>query len=111
MLIVFVSDYKSEEFRYRATLTTMTESAEIAGTKSLDNSVRIESGSAELTQVNFERTFKSIFESQSNVNINASKYDYKYLKSSDGKIKAIRIKITDNRNNAFKTTYIADVSN
>jgi hypothetical protein len=110
MLIVFVSDYKSEEFRYRATLTTMTESAEIAGTKSLDNSARIQSGSAVLTQVNFERTFKSIFESQSNVKINVSNYDYQYLKSSDGKIKAVRIQITDDRKNAFKTTYVADVS-
>lgn len=99
-MILLVSHYKTEEFRHRAT-TTMTETAEIAGVKSLDSGVRVESGCAELTEVNFETIFQNRFKDNSNVKINLSAYDYQYLKSSEGKIKAIRIKITDDRNNHF----------
>lgn len=109
MLIVLVSHYKTEEFRYRATLTTMTESAEIAGVKSLDNSARVESGRAELTESNFETTFQHLFKTNANAKINPKDFDYQYLKATDGRIKAVRIQITDDRDNAYKTTYVADV--
>lgn len=109
MIIILVSNHKSEEFRYRATLTTMTESAEIAGVKSLDNSARVESGRAELTESNFETTFQQLFKTNANAKINPKDFDYQYLKATDGRIKAVRIQITDDRDNAYKTTYVADV--
>ncbi|MBH0167145.1 hypothetical protein IHV12_19660 [Fictibacillus sp. 7GRE50] len=110
MMILLVAHYKTEEYRHRATLTTMTESAEIAGVKSLDNSARVEIGRAELTESKFEASFQDLFETNANAKINPKDFDFQYLKSEDGKIKAVRIKITDDRNNAFKTTYVADVN-
>ncbi|MFS0882747.1 hypothetical protein [Metabacillus niabensis] len=108
-LILFVSNYKTEEIRHNAILATMNESVRIASVNSLDNSLRVETGRVEVAEKQFENSFECFFEKNSNFKIENPKFSYSYLKSEDGEIKAVRVKVKDERNTNYQTTYIADV--
>ncbi|MCK1995461.1 hypothetical protein MPH61_23345 [Peribacillus muralis] len=110
-LILFTCHYKIEEFRYNSLILSITESAKIAGFQSLDNSVRAEAGTVEITSENFEMSFEKKFKNIVNVKLESPRYSYDYLRAADGTIMAIRVVVTDERDTHYQATYISDIGN
>ncbi|PTY92328.1 hypothetical protein [Heyndrickxia sporothermodurans] len=110
-LVLFTCHYKVEEFRYNSLILSITETAKIAGFQSLDNSVRAETGTVEITSENFEMSFEKKFRDTVNVKLENPRYSYDYLRADDGTIMAIRVVVTDERDNQYQATYISDIGN
>ncbi|WP_110925946.1 hypothetical protein [Bacillus massiliglaciei] len=109
--VLFTCHYKIEEFRYNSLILSITETAKIAGFQSLDNSVRAETGIVEITSENFEMSFERKFRETVNVKLENPRYSYDYLRDNDGTIMAIRVIVTDERDNKYQATYISDIGN
>ncbi|MCY9145425.1 hypothetical protein [Bacillus sp. T9C1] len=107
--IFYITVYGTEQFRHNAVISTMNESAKIAGIKSLDNSVRVKPGEARISESEFEKVFAQQFEQNSNVKVDHKGYQFKYLKSNDGAIKAIKIILTDERGTTYPVTYVSNI--
>lgn len=110
-LVLFTCQYKIEEFRYNSLILSITESAKVAGFQSLDNSVRAETGTAEVTSENFEISFEKKFQDTVNVKLENPSYSYDYLRADDGTIMAIRVAVTDETKTKYQATYISDIAN
>lgn len=83
----------------------------MAGFQSLDNSVRAETGTAEVTSENFEISFEKKFQDTVNVKLENPSYSYDYLRADDGTIMAIRVAVTDETKTKYQATYISDIAN
>lgn len=88
----------------------MTESAKSASINSFDKSVRVERGKAEITEKSFKEKFEELFKQNSNVKLKSTKYSYRFLKREDGGIKAVRVKITDERKQTYQVTLVSDIA-
>ncbi|MCY8151333.1 MULTISPECIES: hypothetical protein [Bacillus subtilis group] len=110
-LILVSTSYFTEAYRHNSIISTMTESGQIASINSIDKSSRIERGKAEITESSFKRKFKDLFEKNSNIKLSGTKYDFNFLKTSDGGIKAVRVKITDDRNTNYQVTFVSNIVN
>ncbi|MCM3113658.1 hypothetical protein [Lederbergia lenta] len=110
-LVLFTCHYKIEEFRHNSLILSITETAKIAGIQSLDNSIRSETGTVEVTSENFEMSFERKFRDNVNVKLESPDYSYDYLKADDGTILAIRVVVEDERNTQYQATYISDIGN
>ncbi|KYD11479.1 hypothetical protein B4102_2207 [Heyndrickxia sporothermodurans] len=110
-LILFTCHYKIEEFRYNSLILSITEAAKVAGFQSLDNSIRAETGTVEVTTENFEMSFEKKLNDTVNVKLKNPKYSYDYLRADDGTIMAIRVVVRDETNTQYQATYIADAVN
>lgn len=101
--------YGVEQFRHNDVISTMNESAKVAGIKSLDNSARVQPGEAKISEPMFEKVFSQQFEKNANVKVAHNGYHFKYLKSNDGAIKAIRVILTDDRGTDYPVTYVSNI--
>lgn len=110
-LILFICHYKIEEFRYNSVILSITETAKVAGFQSLDNSVRANAGTVEITSENFEMSFEKKFQDTVNVKLDIPRYSYDYLRAADGTIMAIRVVVTDKTDTKYQATYISDIGN
>ncbi|MCM3603130.1 hypothetical protein M3175_20535 [Robertmurraya korlensis] len=110
-LILFTCHYKIEEFRYNSLVLSITESAQVAAYQSLDNVVRGEIGTAEITSEKFQTNFEKKFKDTVNVKLENPRYSYDYLRANDGTIMAIRVAVTDETNTKYQATYITDIGN
>lgn len=108
-LVVSTCFYFTEEYRHKAVLLTMTDSAKIASINSVDKSVRVQEGRNEVTESKFKQKFQELFERNSNVNLKPTYY-YDFLKTADGAIKAVRVKIKDERNATYQVTFVSDIA-
>ena len=57
--------------------------------------------------MSFERKFRDTV----NVKLENPRYSYDYLRADDGTIMAIRVVVTDERDNQYQATYISDIGN
>ncbi|MGG0888909.1 hypothetical protein [Cytobacillus horneckiae] len=110
-LVLFTCNYKVEEFRHNSLILSITEAAKVAGFQSLDNSIRAEAGTVEVTSENFELSFEKKFNEIVNVNLDNPSYSYDYLRDENETILAIRVKVTDERKTEYQATYISDIAN
>ncbi|WP_185762763.1 hypothetical protein [Niallia circulans] len=108
--IVTVSIYSMQSYRYNDLTNVLNEAANIALTKSLDNSTRAIEDKAAIVEPVFEEKFKNQFE-KSNVKVNVKSYSFEYLKTSDGYLKAVKIKVTDDEDTVYQTTFVTDIVN
>ncbi|MGM0917885.1 MAG: hypothetical protein ACQEWC_09925 [Bacillota bacterium] len=100
--------YYVADYRQHSIIATMNESARIASLRNVDNSIRIEEGKVELSQRAFELNFESSFNEKNNVKLGKTSFKYKYLKGTDGKMKAVKIILTDQKNKEYRTTLVVD---
>ncbi|MEH7809882.1 MULTISPECIES: hypothetical protein [Bacillus] len=107
--IIFSTSYHTESYRHNSIIMTMTESGRIASVNSVDKSSRIQDGQVEITEASFKKKFKEKFEQNSNVKLQGIKYNFSFLKTSEGGIKAARVKITDDRNNVYPVTFVSNI--
>ncbi|AQS42462.1 hypothetical protein LSG23_20710 (plasmid) [Bacillus velezensis] len=110
-VIVSSCYYFTQEYRHKAIVLTMTESAKSASINSFDKSVRVERGKAEVTEKSFKQKFEELFKKNSNVKLKSPKYSYSFLKREDNGIKAVRVKITDERKQTYQVTLVSDIAN
>jgi hypothetical protein len=110
-LVLFICHYKVEEFRYNSIIQSITETTKIAAFQSLDNGVRGNDGTEEITSEKFEMNFEKKFLDNVNVKLNNPKYSYDYLRADDGTIMAIRVVMTDETNTKYQATFISDIGN
>ncbi|MCJ8223649.1 hypothetical protein [Bacillus paralicheniformis] len=103
--------YFTQEYRHKAVVQTMTESAKVASINSYDKSVRVERGKAEITEESFKQKFEELFKKNSNVKLKSSKFNYSFLKTEDGGIKAVRVKMTDERKQTYQVTLVSNIAN
>ncbi|WJE41174.1 hypothetical protein QRD86_00025 (plasmid) [Bacillus halotolerans] len=109
-VVVSTCYYFTQEYRHKAIVLTMTESAKSASINSYDKSVRVERGKAEITEKSFKEKFEELFKENSNVKLKSTKYSYSFLKREDGGIKAVRVKITDERKQTYQVTLVSDIA-
>ena len=110
-LILFTCHYKIEEFRYNSLILSITETAKIAGFQSLDNSIRAETGTVDITSEDFEMSFEKKFLDNVNVKLKNPSYSYDYLRAENGTIMAIRVVVKDETDTQYQATYISDIGN
>ncbi|PKR83056.1 hypothetical protein [Heyndrickxia camelliae] len=108
VMIATVSTQLFQSYRYNDITKTMNEATRIAITKSLNPSVRVMEGKVSITQSAFESNFKQQFQ-KTNIKLKVKSYKFAYLKTSDNYIKALKVKIIDDEDTAYQTTYIANV--
>ncbi|MED1423116.1 hypothetical protein [Bacillus altitudinis] len=100
--------YYTTDYKQHSIINTMNESARIASMRNVDNSIRTEEGKVELSERAFELNFESSLKEKSNVNLGKTTFNYKYLKDSDGKMKAVKIALTDEKKKTYRTTLVVD---
>ncbi|MFP3421534.1 hypothetical protein R0K30_17825 [Bacillus sp. SIMBA_154] len=100
--------YYTTDYRQHSIISSMNESASIASLKNVDQSIRTEEGRVELSERAFELNFESSLKEKSNVNLGKTTFDYKYLKDADGKMKAVKIALTDGKKKTYRTTLVVD---
>lgn len=100
--------YYTTDYKQHSIINTMNESARIASMRNVDNSIRTEEGKVELSERAFELNFESSLKEKSNVNLGKTTFDYKYLKDADGKMKAVKIALTDEKKKTYRTTLVVD---
>lgn len=106
--VVTVSIYSMQSYRYNDLTNVLNEAANIALTKSLDNSTRAIEDKAAIVEPVFEGKFKEQFE-KSNVKVDVQNYNFDYLKTSEGYLKAVKIKVTDEEDTVYQTTFVTDI--
>ncbi|MCP8032838.1 hypothetical protein JKS07_13890 [Listeria monocytogenes] len=97
-----------EKYRYNATVASMNEATQVAAFQSLDHSARVEPGEAEITETTFKKVFQSEFEKRRNARLSETSYSYDFLKTESGQFKAVNVKVKDEHQSTFQTTYTAD---
>ncbi|MEC0285513.1 hypothetical protein [Bacillus subtilis] len=108
-LMMVIISYHTEAYRHNSIISTMTESGQIASINSIDKSSRVEDGRVEITEESFKKKFKTLFEQNSNIKLSGTKYNFDFLKTADGGIKAVRVKITDDRNSKYQVTFVSNI--
>ncbi|PRS63326.1 hypothetical protein C6X98_14375 [Bacillus pumilus] len=100
--------YYTTDYRQHSIISSMNESASIASLKNVDQSIRTEEGKVELSERAFELNFENSLKEKSNVNLGKTTFEYKYLKDEDGKMKAVKIALTDGKKKTYRTTLVVD---
>lgn len=108
--VITITVFSVQSYRYNDLTDSLSESANIALTQSMDNSTRAIEGKTTIVESIFEEKFKEQF-SKSNVKVKVKKYSFDYLKDSEGYLKAIKIKVTDDEDTTYPITFIADIVN
>ncbi|WP_155762223.1 hypothetical protein [Bacillus safensis] len=88
----------------------MTESAKVSSVNSYDKSVRVSRGKAEITEKSFKEKFEKTFKENSNVNLKPKEINYSFLKDGNGGIKAVKVKLIDDRNKEYKVTLVSNIA-
>lgn len=109
-LTLFISHYKIEEYRYNSMILSITETAQVAGFQSLDNSIRTNEGTTAITIDKFEKVFKEKFKENANVKIKNPKISFDYLWDDDGTIMAFRVLVKDDTDTEYQATLISDIA-
>lgn len=111
MVMIFIAFYLSvtqmfismESFKRDSIILTMIESAKVASIVNLDDSARIEEDYVDITDVSFEEGFEKLFHKNLNIKVNIKDISYQYLRDKNGKIKAVKVKVTDSNNAEYQT--------
>lgn len=111
MIMIFTAFYitvtqmflSMESFKRDSIILTMIESAKIASVVNLDDSARVEENYTDVTEVTFEEEFEKLFYKNLNIKVDVKDISYKYLRDSNNKIKAVRVRITDSNNAQYQT--------
>ncbi|MEG0857394.1 MAG: hypothetical protein RSG52_13045 [Terrisporobacter sp.] len=111
MIMIFIAFYLTvtqmfisiESFKRDSIIHTMIESAKIASVVNLDDSARVEENYVDITDVSFEEGFEKLFHKNLNIKVGIKDISYKYLRDKNGKIKAVKVKITDSNNAEYQT--------
>ncbi|SCJ52062.1 Uncharacterised protein [uncultured Clostridium sp.] len=111
MVMVFIAFYLSvtqmfismESFKRDSIILAMIESAKVASIVNLDDSARVEEEYVDITDVTFEEGFEKLFHKNLNLNVKIKDISYKYLRDQKGKLKAVKIKVTDSNNAEYQT--------
>lgn len=108
-LLLTATSYFSEAYRHDSIISTMTEAGQVTSINSIDKSSRVQEGRVEVTEKSFKKKFQSLFEQNCNIKLKGTKYDYDFLKTAEGGIKAVRVKITDDRNTNYQVTFVSNI--
>ncbi|MDU6483111.1 MAG: hypothetical protein E6538_14040 [Paeniclostridium sordellii] len=119
MVMVFIAFYLSvtqmfismESFKRDSIILTMIESAKVASIVNLDDSARVEEEYVDITDVTFEEGFEKLFHKNLNLNVKIKDISYKYLRDQNGKLKAVKIKVTDSNNAEYQTVLKENTTN
>ena len=111
MVMIFIAFYLTvtqmfismESFKRDSIIHTMIESAKIASVVNLDGSARVEENYVDITDVSFEEGFEKLFHKNLNIKVGIKDISYKYLRDQNGKIKAVKVKVTDSHNAEYQT--------
>lgn len=105
--VTTVSVYSMQSYRYNDLNDTLNEAADIAINQSL-KVTRTAEGKAAIYEPVFEQKFKEQFQ-KSNVKVDVQEYSFDYLKTSDGYLKAVKIKVTDEEDTTYQATFVTDI--
>lgn len=119
MVMVFIAFYLSvtqmfismESFKRDSIILTMIESAKVASIVNLDDSARVEEEYVDITDITFEEGFEKLFHKNLNLNVKIKDISYKYLRDQNGKLKAVKIKVTDSNNAEYQTVLKENTTN
>lgn len=119
MVMVFIAFYLSvtqmfismESFKRDSIILAMIESAKVASIVNLDDSARVEEEYVDITDVTFEEGFEKLFYKNLNLNVKIKDISYKYLRDQNGKLKAVKIKVTDSNNAEYQTVLKENTTN
>lgn len=119
MVMVFIAFYLSvtqmfismESFKRDSIILAMIESAKVASIVNLDDSDRVEEEYVDITDVTFEEGFEKLFYKNLNLNVKIKDISYKYLRDQNGKLKAVKIKVTDSNNAEYQTVLKENTTN
>lgn len=111
IIMIFIGFYLSvtqmfismESFKRDSIILTMIESAKVASIVNLDDSARVEENYTDITEVTFEDGFEKLFYKNLNIKVDIEDISYKYLRDTNGKIKAVRVRVTDSNNAEYQT--------
>lgn len=107
--VVTVSVYSMQSYRYNDLNDTLNEAADIAITQSLDRFDRTTENKISIYESVFEEKFKEQFQ-KANVKVDVQEYSFNYLKTSDGFLKAVNIKVTDEEETTYQVTFVTDIA-
>jgi hypothetical protein len=107
--IVTVFTHQFQSYRYNDITKTMNEATKTAVLKGLNPSVRVTEGKIALSQTVFEDNFKKQFQ-KSNIRLTVKQYKFDYRQTNDGHL-AFKVKITDDEDTEYQTTYVTDLVN
>lgn len=111
IIMIFIGFYLSvtqmfismESFKRDSIILTMIESAKVASIVNLDDSARVEENYTDITEVTFEDGFEKLFYKNLNIKVDIEDISYKYLRDTNGKIKAVRVRVTDSNDAEYQT--------
>ncbi|WP_167699383.1 hypothetical protein [Paraclostridium bifermentans] len=111
MTMIFIAFYLTvtqmfismESFKRDSIILTMIESAKIASIVNLDGSARVEENYVDITDESFEEGFEKLFHKNLSIKVDIKDISYKYLRDQEGKIKAVKVKVTDSNNAEYQT--------
>ena len=109
-VLSFISVYYWQSTKNDAMVLGITETIRSASMKNVDYSSRAEEGILRINLENFEEDFKVEFQKNTNVNMSEPTYEFKYLKTEDGGIKAIRVKVSS-PSGTYQSTVVVDIEN
>ena len=99
-----------QSYRYNDLNDILNEATTLALNKSMDLSSRVDEERMKIDETVFEQKFKEQFQ-KSNVKVDVQAYDFDYLKTDTGYLKAVKIKVTDDEDTTYQTTYVTNTTN
>ncbi|WP_382549259.1 hypothetical protein [Streptomyces sp. NPDC057131] len=108
--VTTVSVYSMQSYRYNDLNDILNEATTLALNKSMDLSSRVDEEKMKIDETVFEQKFKEQFQ-KSNVKVDVQSYDFDYLKTDTGYLKAVKIKVTDDEDTTYQTTYVTNTTN
>jgi len=99
-----------QSYRYNDLNDILNEATTLALNKSMDFSSRVDEERIKIDETVFEQKFKEQFQ-KSNVKVDVQDYDFAYLKTDTGYLKAVKIKVTDEEDATYQTTYVTNTTN
>jgi len=107
--ITTVSVYSMQSYRYNDLNDILNEATTLALNKSMDLSSRVDEEKMKIDETVFEQKFKEQFP-KSNVKVDVQDYQFDYLKTDTGYLKAVKIKVTDEEDTTYQTTYVTNTT-
>lgn len=109
-VLAFVFFYWRINVRQDSITQTMNESIQVATMIATDNSTRVTEDTT-ISEEKFEAKFEETFIETSNYEVENPQFKYEYLYGSDGKVKAVKAKMTCDglTDEVYEVCYIADM--
>lgn len=98
-----------QSYRYNDLNDILNEATTLALNKSMDLSSRVDEEKMKIDETVFEQKFKEQFQ-KSNVKVHVQDYQFDYLKTDTGYLKAVKIKVTDEEDTTYQTTYVTNTT-